>query len=100
MPDATLAVDLQDGFHGEHVTVTVGDRVSFDDDVTTSPLTGLAGSFTVTVPAGTATVRTVMLGGDERCEVELAPGETFHLGIALADGTISYRRSVAPFFYG
>ena len=100
MSDATLTIDLQDGFHDEHVTVTVAGRVLVDDELSTSLLTGLAGSVTVTVPAGATTVSTVVRGSEERCEVELGPDATCHLGIALADGTVSYRRSTTPFFYG
>ena len=100
MGNATLAVDLQDGFHGEHVTVWVNGQVAFDRDVTSSLLTGLAASVTVSVLAGTAIVRTVVVDADQICEVQLSDGERCYLGISLEDRSVACIRSARPFFYG
>lgn len=98
--NASLSLHLQEGFSDDHVTVSVDGQVAIDATVTTSLLTGLGAVVTVPVRAGTVTVRTMVRGLDQPCQVQLAAGDVCNLGIALVDGAVSYVRSSRSFFYG
>lgn len=96
----TLHIDLQTGFEGDAVTITVdGDTVYEDPEVTTSLLTGFADSFELTVETGTHQVEVQLpdraITGSTSVEME----QELYLGISVEGEQVVFRLSEEPFGY-
>ena len=94
-----LHVDLQEGFAGEHVVVTVNGHEHFrKDGVRTRTQIGLADSFELTLPAGPARIEVTARGATRQIDVALSAD--LYIGVSISpDGTIVDRQSTQAFGY-
>jgi hypothetical protein len=95
----SLHVDLQEGFDGDEVAVTVdGSTVFHERDVRTLTVIGRAASFT-TVVAHAALVAVALPRRRLAAEFSVDVDETPYVGVSLRDTRIEYRLSPDPFGY-
>ncbi len=86
----TLHVHLREGFEGERVVVTVGDRLAFDEpSVRTRMQLGLAKMLDVEVPDGRVPVHIDLPGRARTRTVAVDAAATPYLGVSVdASGDI------------
>ena len=100
---ATITVDLQEGFRGEHVRIAVDGQEQFASrNVRTSPLVGLAATFSATPrgPRCRLSVDLVDRGVTHDFAIDVASDTTF-VGLQLDDtGVLRHAVRASPFGYG
>ena len=95
-----LAVDLQDGFHGDLVSVCVnGEQIYHRAGVTTSPLSGLADSFKTDLDSGPATVEVAIETREISETVRLQVAADMYIGVSIVHSELEYIVSAEPFGY-
>ena len=95
-----LHVDLQDGFDGDEVVVTVDGRVGFhDQQVSTLTVIGRAAAFTVDTSSTTAAVDVELPGRQLRDSFQVDVTTTPHLGVSVIGGQLTHRVSSEAFGY-
>jgi hypothetical protein len=94
-----LRVDLQEGFSGEPVRITVNGRDEFQKDgVRTRTQIGRADAFEVTLPAGPAHIEVHARGVTHQIAVSLSAN--LYIGVSITpDGTIVDKQSSHAFGY-
>jgi hypothetical protein len=95
-----LVIDLQEGFEGDPVVVSVGGNEVAFDDLVTNEMTGFAGTVEFPVEPGPVVLRIDI--GDGRLAVEReieVEGDTF-VGVNVEGGTPTLFFSEDPFGYG
>ena len=94
----TLCIDLQDGFDGDAVVVSVaGKEVYRNPDVRTLTVIGRADSFTAEVPAGPVTLDVEVPSRHLQHQFGLDVDRTTYLGISISGTTVTYRVADVPF---
>ena len=94
-----LRVDLQEGFVGEPVRITVNGQEEFHkDDVRTRTQIGRADAFDVTLPEGPAQIEISARGTTRRIAVSISAD--LYVGVSIRpDGTIVDKQSDHAFGY-
>jgi hypothetical protein len=94
-----LRVDLQEGFGGEPVRVTVNGQEEFrKDGVRTRTQIGRADAFEVTLPPGPAQIEISARGTTHRIAVSISAD--LYVGVSITpDGTIVDKQSPHAFGY-
>jgi hypothetical protein len=94
-----LRVDLQEGFGGEPVLITVNGREHFrKDGVRTRTQIGRADSFELTLPTGPTTIEITARGTTHRVAATLSAD--LYVGVSITpDGTIVDKQSAHAFGY-
>ena len=94
-----LRVDLQEGFVGEPVRITVNGQEEFHkDDVRTRTQIGRADAFEVTLPEGPAQIEISARGITRRIAVSISAD--LYVGVSITrDGTIVDKQSDHAFGY-
>jgi hypothetical protein len=94
-----LHVDLQEGFGGEPILITVNGRELFRKaSVRTRTQIGLADSFELTLPAGTAHIEVTARGTTHTIAAPLSAD--LYLGVSITpDGQIVHKQSAHAFGY-
>lgn len=95
----TLSVDLHDGFAGERVSVTVGERVILDAPLRTDYAIGRAGGAKVEVPAGTTTVDVRVPARALSLRRAFDVSRDVYLAVSIVGGALTCRESAVPFEY-
>ena len=94
-----LRVDLQEGFGGEPVLITVNGREQFrKDGVRTRTQIGRADSLEVTLPAGPTSIEVTARGTTHRIAASLSAD--LYVGVSITpDGSIVDKQSAHAFGY-
>jgi hypothetical protein len=98
---SSLRIDLQAGFQGEPVAVSVDGREVFrKDDVRTDYSVGLADTLTVDVPGAEARVEVALERRGVRGAFQVAAGEGTHVGVNVSpEGEVTHTARAAGFEY-
>jgi hypothetical protein len=98
-----LHIDFQGGFSDDTVEVRVeggeGQAVSPLPKLSTSLLTGVAGSLEIAIPARSVDVEIAIPARRLRCKVPLHISEKTWLGVSIEGGQLQARVSKQPFGY-
>jgi hypothetical protein len=94
-----LQIALEDGFRDDLVVVRVDGLEERFEDVTTSPLLGLADSRDIEVPDGAAAVKITVPSKNLSETIPLPSPIPGHLGVSVDQGGIYYRFRDQPVGY-
>ena len=95
-----LRVDLQEGFTGDAVDVSVNGHESLrKEGVTTKRMLGLATSSEIDVPDGTVTIEIKVPTKNLSKTISLETSASQYLGFSIEDGEIEHIVSKKPFGY-
>lgn len=95
-----LRVDLQEGFTGDAVDVSVNGQESLrKEGVTTKRLLGVATSSEIDVPDGTITIEIKIPTKNLSKIISLETPDSRYLGVSIEDGKIEHIVSKRPFGY-
>lgn len=96
----SLAIDLQEGFDGTLVAVSLDGREVFrKEEVRTRYQVGLADRFELDVAPGDHRLRVSLPGRDLEAEVTFDAGETPYLGVSVERRAILIRPAAEPYRY-
>lgn len=96
-----LAIDFQDGFEEDTVTVRLdGEEIFHKADVTTKLLLGLADSVKSEVKKGPVTVELGVQTRDILDTISLDVSADIYLGVSIVNDRLEYIFSDEPFGYG
>lgn len=97
---ASIVIDLQDGFDGELVTLSVDEAEVFKGtDVRTRYQIGLAHRVELDLAPGPHVLRVALPARNLTATADIDPAQDGHVGISRLEGRLEIRSSSEPFRY-